>query len=265
MRDKRQSYRPVRRREGGGTGRKFLAKLLPLVMMVIAISSIVFFSYQALCRSNFFQIAAIEINGCQRLTEKEVLGLSGVDVHSNLVKLNVAQVEDRLARHSWIERVKVTRKWPDRLTISVKERSPAAIISLAAGLYYVDRQAVVFAPVGPMADLDYPVITGFAGEIGRAQTESAALQGALLLIKYASQDNPNLPAQNISEISIRDKDMVLYLMDRPFPIRLGQGDIWKKYKRLTKVLYWLYKRKEFDRVAYVYYAKGNILVGMGNG
>jgi len=195
--------------------------------------------YRALGQSDFFQIADIGIEGCQKLGKKEILELSGVNVHSNLVKISIGQVRKRLESHNWIERAKINREWPDRLVISVKERKPVAIINLDDGLHYLDRSATVFAPVAQMADLDYPVITGPAGKNNRGQAEAAILADALLMIKYASRDNPNLPAQNISEINISDNSMVMFLMDRPFPIRLGQGDVWRKYERLVKVLYWL--------------------------
>lgn len=265
VRNNRKRYQARGRAE---TGRKMSGLLLKLIItsVVLAVAGGVgFLGYGGLTQSRLFRISAIEIDGCQKISEQEVLGLSGIDVHSNLVKLNVKQIKEGLERHDWIERVMISRQWPDRLTIAVKERTPAAVINLDDGLHYVDRNGKVFAPVDEMAGLDYPVITGAEGAGSESLPELSALHDALLLIKYASRDNPNLPAQNISEINIGNNDIVLFLMDRPFPIHLGQGDIWKKYSRLAKVLYWLYKRKEFSRVAYVYYAKDNILVGMGNG
>ena len=56
-------------------------------------------------------------------------------------------------------------------------------------------------------------------------------------------------------------------MDRPFPIHLGRGEMRTKYERLTKVLYWLYKRKEFNKVAYIQvnYNEDKVLVGSKRG
>ena len=82
-----------------------------------------------------------------------------------------------------------------------------------------------------------------------------------------SVNNPNLPSQNISELRVSEDDIVLFLMDRPFPVRLGRGDMREKYGRLAKVLYWLYKRKEFSNVAYikVNYSEDKVLVGSKRG
>ncbi|MCK4840150.1 MAG: FtsQ-type POTRA domain-containing protein, partial [Desulfobulbaceae bacterium] len=256
-----------RRRKAGGPGRKILAKMVLVVAIVSLTSSLGLFLYHALGQSSFFQIVDIEIKGCQRLSKEELLELSGVDVHSNLVEISSGQVQGLLEGHSWIERAAITRKWPDRLIISVKERKPVAIVNLDDGLHYVDRAAKIFAAVDPKADFDYPVITGLAGDEHLLAAETSGLVDALLLIKYACRPNPNLPAQNISEIRISDNDLVLFLVDRPFPIRLGRSDMWGKYKRLVKVLSLLYNRKEFSRVSYVDvdYAQDRVLVGMGAG
>lgn len=271
MRDRRQRYQPSRGREprrskGAGPGRKLLLKLVVVTGLVLVIGGLGFSLYKILAQSSFFQIVDIEIKGGQRLSKAELLELSGVDVQSNLVKINSSQVQNLLENHCWIERAVVSRKWPDRLLISVKERKPVAIINLADGLHYVDEVANIFAPVKQGADLDYPVITGLAGS-DLLQKETSGLEEALLLIKYAGRPNPNLPVQNISEIMVNDKNLVLFLVDRPFPIRLGRGNIWEKYRRVVKVLAVLYRRKEFARVAYVNidYAADKVLVGMGAG
>jgi cell division septal protein FtsQ len=244
-----------------------LAKLVILVTIVVLTGGLGFFFYEALGQSSFFQIVDIEIKGGQRLSKEELLELSGVDVQSNLVKISSGQVRGLLEGHRWIERAVITKKWPDRLIILVKERKPVAIINLDDGLHYVDRAANIFASVEPTADIDYPVITGLAGDGHLLPAEASGLEDALLFIKYACRPNPNLPVQNISEIRIGDNDLVMFLVDRPFPIRLGRGDVWGKYKRLVKVLSLLYKRKEFPRVSYVYvdYATDKVLVGMGTG
>lgn len=271
MRDKRQRYQPSRgraprRNERPEPGRKILLKMVVIAGLVVLVGGLSFSLYTILAQSSFFQIVDIEIKGGQRLGKAELLELSGVDVQSNLVEISSGQVQELLEDHRWIARAAVSRKWPDRLFISVEERKPVAIINLADGLHYVDRKANVFAPVEQGGDLDYPVITGLVGE-DSWQAETSGLEEALLLIKYAGRPNPNLPVQNISEIRISDNDLVLFLVDRPFPIRLGRGDIWEKYKRVVKVLAALYRRKEFARVAYVNidYAADKVLVGMGAG
>ena len=95
-RDSRKRYQSYRKREAGGRGRKFLAKLTFFATLVVLISGLGFFFYEALGQSEFFQIVDITVEGCQRLSKKEIIELSGVDVHSNLVKMSSSQVKKLL-------------------------------------------------------------------------------------------------------------------------------------------------------------------------
>jgi len=269
MRNKRRGrYRHSRtRRKVFLSDSVILRKLAVMVSILLIGAGLGFFCYEALGQSGFFRIVAIDINGCERVAKEEILEISGVDVRSNLVKISRTQIEDLVERHRWVERAKVARKWPDRLSISVRERLPVAIVNLSDGLHYIDKSGDVFAPLAEKDDLDYPVISGLTGTEEQLEVDPGILEEALLLIKYASRDNPNLPAQNISEIRIDKGELVMFLTDRPFPIRLGHGEIWTKYSRLARVLYWLYKRKEFELVSYIDadYLDDQILVGMENG
>jgi hypothetical protein len=81
----------------------------------------------------------------------------------------------------------------------------------------------------------------------------------------ADNGNTILPRQNISEIHIDNQgEMILYLLDRAFPIHLGsEGKLSTRYFRLVRVLKNLYKSSEFSKVSYIRmdYLKDTILVG----
>jgi cell division septal protein FtsQ len=223
---------------------------------------------RGLAQSAWFQVVDIDIEGNNRLSKEQVLELSGVDIHSNLVSLSCRRVRERLTGNAWVAAAEVTRHWPNRLQIRVRERAPVAILNREGQLFYLDRQGLAFAPVLPADDLDYPVISGAGRDWSDAPGASAVLAEAMQFLRYAGGGNPNLPSQNISEINIGDPDcLVLYLMSRPFPIRLGRGEMKSKYERLARVLSGLYRRKEFGSIAYIdtEYRDGQILVGLTGG
>lgn len=220
--------------------------------------------YKALGRSDFFQITATSIQGCRQTTKNLILEMSGVDVQTNLLALDIPKVKARIEAHEWVESAKVERDWPNRLIIVVKERLPVAIVSLDNGLFYLDQNGVAFAQVLPPEDMDYPIITGLQREQWPRALKDSQLGEALQFIKYAGQGSSILPKQNISELHVDgEENITLYLVDRPFPIHLGAGNVGAKYYRLTKVLYKLYKSKEFDKAVYVKmdYGRNRVLVG----
>lgn len=263
--------KPIQQRYGSGKKsrnldlRKKLAILGAGFLVLVAGFAVVgFIVYKALERSDFFQITATNIQGCHRTTKNLILEMSGVDVHSNLLALDPKKVKAGIEAHEWIESAEVARDWPNRLTIVVKERLPVAIVSLENGLFYLDQNGVAFAQVLPPEDMDYPIITGLKKDEWPRTLKDSQLGEALQFIKYAGQGSSILPKQNISELHVDgDENITLYLVDRPFPIHLGSGNVSTKYFWLTKVLYKMYKSKEFEKAAYVRmdYGRNQVLVG----
>ncbi len=254
--------RPGRNSKGRG---RWLRRLTGSALAAMLLAVLLSLVYRGLAHGTFFQVTEIDIEGVNRLSKEKVLELSGVDIHSNLVALSGRKIRARVADNAWVASAEVKRHWPNRLEIRVREKSPVAILNRDGQLFYLDRQGLAFAPVLPPDDLDYPVISGAVKKVADDQTEQEVMAEALKFLGYAGGGNPNLPAQNISEIDVGDPgDLVLYLMSRPFPIRLGRGEMKSKYERVARVLSGLYKRQEFGEIAYIDadYRDGQILVGL---
>lgn len=210
-----------------------------------------FLAYQGLSRAVFFQVEEVNVAGCERVTVKQVLAWSGLDVQTNLWMVRSARIREKLEAQDWIEKVDVRRNWPNKIAIFITERVPAALVTRKTGLYYVDEKGVVFAEALAGDDHDYPVITGL-GEGEMNEGENGQLLEALEFIACAGNGAVTLPKQNISEIHLAgEKGLVLYMADNSFPIRLGNGDMKTKYGRLTRVLAWLYRKKQVEQASYI--------------
>jgi len=203
--------------------------------------------YNGLTRSVFFQITAINIQGSQRVGKGTILELSGVDIHSNLLKLKRRGVEERLAAHPWIKSAEVRRDWPNRLLIAIQERKPVAIFVAEGRFFFVDAGGGLFASAEPGDDLDFPVISGLTRQAWETTDPAGAPADVLRLLRKAGRGDSNLPLQNISELHVDQAgNVVMFLADRPFPIHFGRGDMEGKFGRVAKVLGWLYKKKQFQ-------------------
>ncbi|MBW2465772.1 MAG: FtsQ-type POTRA domain-containing protein [Deltaproteobacteria bacterium] len=224
--------------------------------------------YQKLCRSDFFQITSMKIDGNKMVSNKQISVLSNIDIHSNLLAINIHQVQSLLKSHPWIAGAEVTRSWPNQLLINIKEKKPVALLNRESGLFYLDNRGRIIASAGPDQELDFPVVTGLENipmHANQAAEIPAVLVDVMQLLQLASGKNSILPEQNISEIPINpDNGLLLYLLEKPFPIHMGtDGDISKGYYRLVKVLRDLYKTKEFSKVSYIRmdYQEDTVLVG----
>jgi len=224
--------------------------------------------YQKLCHNDFFQITAMKIAGNHMVSKEQITALSKVDIHSNLLAINMSQVKSLLESHPWIAGAEINRNWPNRLVITVKEKKPVALLSRKTGLFYLDNKGRIIAAASQTQELDFPVVTGlesFPFNTTYSDRTPDILQDAMGLLKLSSSNNSILPEQNISEIHITENgSILLYLLERAFPIYMGtDGDISTRYYRLVKVLRNLYKTREFPNVSYIRldYQKDTILVG----
>lgn len=223
---------------------------------------------------DYFRITEIRVEGCTNSTADEIRAASGVKVSASLFAVDERQITENVREESlWVDQVTVARNWPDTLILQVREFEPYALIAVgedeAAPLYYLDRKGNTFVKTTYGMDLDYPVITGLE-QAEDLDTVPSELDGPLDLLKLAESNNPNLPVQSISELHVdADEGLILYLVEHPFPIFFGEGDIRRKYVRLRKVLEMLYKPRrtgmDIGRVAYIKmdYLKDKVIVGYG--
>lgn len=244
-------------------GRKLSLLGTASVLVLGAAGIFVFLVFQGLSRADFFKVAAVTIEGGNRITKKEIVDLSGINIHTNLFAMDKTKFKKRIEAHAWVETASIIKDWPNRLTISIKERKPEAIVKLRNRLYYLDRKGVAFAPAGPGDDMDFPIISWAEGsdgvldmrhpvKVSHPQKGTEPVEEALLFLRYAGRGRTILPKQSISEIHLdRDGKITLFLVDRPFPIYLGKGRIGMKYSRLAKVLSALYKKEQIMGTSYI--------------
>ncbi|MFO7760565.1 MAG: cell division protein FtsQ/DivIB [Thermodesulfobacteriota bacterium] len=202
-------------------------------------------------QSIFFKIDKVDIRGCSYLSPRKVLALTGLDVKSGMWEIETDKLTEKLEQQNWIEEAQIDKDWPSQIRITIKERFPQALMSRQGELFYVDSKGIVFAPVFPDNDIDFPVIT-VDKAINREFSWEKDIYLALQFLQRAARGNPDLPKQNISEIHCSDTGYIMFLVDYPFPIYLGQkGDMSQKYRKLSRVLSWLYSRQKIGETEYI--------------
>ena len=198
---------------------------------------------------SFFKVNEVNVFGAKIVSQVTVRNAAAIVLHQrSLVGLDSAAIEKRIGAVDWVSTAKVTRNWPSTIEITVKENVPVALLHIkgakeAAQLYYIDRKGKVFLPVEPGDDTDFPVITGWS-DIENAEIKEQALLEVLIFLRKLRANNPHLPVQSVSEIYVNQSgEMVVYLVEYPFPIFFGNGNTKTKYARLVQVLKALYKKK----------------------
>ncbi len=209
---------------------------------------------------SFFQLHHLEFKGRSVTTEAALRERSGLALYqTNLLTLDTDKVEKLIADDPWVRSAKVTRDWPSGLTVAIVEHTPLALMSGdesgGSGLSFIDKSGVVFMTVSPGQDIDYPIITGLE-RIHELKQRQEIFFDIFQFLKQSEKNNPNLPTQAVSEIHVNENgELIIFLVEYPFPIFFGRGQTETKYNRLVKVLEVLYKKHDegmqISRVEYI--------------
>lgn len=89
-------------------------------------------------------VRSVTVSGTHLVPRSEVLAVSGVRLGTPLIRVNTARAAARIVQIRQVSSVRVTRSWPDRLAIVVRERTPELGLSVPGGGYdLVDADGVV--------------------------------------------------------------------------------------------------------------------------
>jgi cell division septal protein FtsQ len=105
-------------------------------------------------------ISRFEIGGCRRARTRDLLAVLSPYRGRNLATLNLAPISAGLEKVAWIDRVTVSKEFPDALKITIAEKTPVALRREGGALFWLDADGRVVAPYDARLEpADAPVVT----------------------------------------------------------------------------------------------------------
>ncbi len=191
-----------------------------------------------LATSPRFAISQVEIQGLTGLREEDVRAAAGIQPGQSLFMLDGEAVARRLERLPRVQRARVIRSLPNRVTLLIEERALFTLGVSAGRLYWVDEAGRVLGPEPRAVTPPLPVITGLALDEQAAGAPSSAgrIQSAVTLLRTLLRTGSPLTAR-LSEIDVgrADDGPVLYTEDG-VEVRLGSDWSEERLGRLEGVL-----------------------------
>jgi cell division septal protein FtsQ len=226
----------------------FKATILVLVIAVLAFTGRTIYGY--MMDSPLLALREVVIEGCRRTSERDILSMTQLDRKPNILSIELVALRRKVEANPWIERAEIRRIFPNRISIRITERRPAAIILLDR-LYYIDAHGVIFARVPKDHQIDHPILTGLHRDDFKDHPDQSwgLVSKGLRLIRLM-EGREGLPQKNISEIHM-DKafGISIYTNDGAIEIKLGLDDYEAKWKRLERV--WRHLRERPFKPAYI--------------
>jgi cell division protein FtsQ len=110
----------------------------------LALAGLAGFAAWALFGSQLLAVRSVVVRGTHLVPASEVLAIAGVEPGTPLIRLNTGQVAARVDTIRQVRGAQVTRSWPDRVVIVVRERTPAlAVPAPGGGFDLVDPTGVI--------------------------------------------------------------------------------------------------------------------------
>jgi cell division protein FtsQ len=114
---------------------------------VLAVVAIIAGVTWALLGSKFLVVRSITVDGAPDIPRSQVITAAGVRAGTPLIRISTGTVARRVERLTLVESARVTRSWPNAITITIVERTAALAVREPAGWDLVDRFGVVLKQV----------------------------------------------------------------------------------------------------------------------
>ena len=177
-------------------------------------------------RSQFLQV-----EGVRNVTDEQVLQVFAQDFGRSIYLCRLRERRLKLLGIDWIKEASVSRLWPNRLVIRIKERTPVAFVQLPASdgamlLWLVDGEGVLLDPQRAQS-FRLPVLTG----LSRKEPEAGRRERMKRFLRMQSELSSYM--DKVSEIDVSEIDNLKVIQqfdDRALTLMLGNQSYRERYE-----------------------------------
>lgn len=184
--------------------------------------------------------SAIEVQGNSHVTRAQLLSIFGEDVERNIFRVSLDERKAELEQLPWVEHATVMRLLPNRLRVSIIERTPVAFVRQGNHIGLVDGNGVLLdMPTDIQANMSY----SFPVVIGLAPNDPLSLRAARMKL-YARftgdlDSSGEKISQNLSEVDLSDpEDVRAMVADKggEVMVHFGEDSFLDRYRKFEEHL-----------------------------
>ena len=168
----------------------------------------------------------LAIEGLKYTSRSKVQRVFAADYDQSIFAIGLAERRRRLLAIDWVEGASVSRIWPDRLVVRIRERQPVAFVFFRSGVLLIDAYGVLLEPPA-QAQFTFPVLSGIREsetELQRAERVHS-FQRVLRDMGYLAKD--------ISEVDVGDPDnirIVAQVQKTAIELIMGDSNFARRYQ-----------------------------------
>jgi len=199
---------------------------------------------------------SVEITGVRNASRAHVMEVAGADIGRNIFFVPLDERKKQLEQIPWVEEASVMRLLPNRIAVTIRERTPVAFAQIGSRISLIDANGVVMGmPADRKTKYSFPVIRGIT-ETEPLSSRAAAMKIYNRLVselgatdgESAAANSPNYVKQ-LSEVDLSDPENVKVTANDPggtMVVHLGKEDFLPRYKLyVAHIAEW---RQQFQNV-----------------
>ena len=192
-------------------------KIITALVIIIAFTIL-------LLSSGLFNIKNINISGNQRLSSDTIISLSQIKTNTNIFGFNKISAINRIKGNAYVEDVKISRKLPKTVDITIVEREPTYMLQYADSYVYINNQGYMLEISNEK--LNIPILVGFTTDLSNIKVgnriNNSDLEKMTLIIKILIIAKSNDLDGLITKIDVSNpKNYIMVLEGEGKTVNLG--------------------------------------------
>jgi cell division protein FtsQ len=172
---------------------------------------------------------SLTIEGLRYTSRAKVRRVFSLDFDHSIFSIPLDERRRRLMGIDWVEDASISRIWPDRLLVRLRERAPVAYVSFKSGVVLIDAYGALLDPP-PASHFAFPLLSG----VREAETEDQRRERVRALLRL--EQEMGYLFKDISEVDVSDVDdirVVTQVDRRAVQLLLGDANYASRYRNFT--------------------------------
>ena len=160
--------------------------------------------------SEAYESADFIVQGVAYASRDKIIQVFGDDFGKNILLMPISERRRRLLAVDWVEDASISRLWPNRVVVRIKERTPVAFVRLSpdpvksksARPALIDRDGVIMQQPD-RGNFSFPVLGG----VHERQSEPERREKVARMLRLLKEFGPLTKSITISEIDLAARDV----------------------------------------------------------
>jgi cell division septal protein FtsQ len=207
---------------------KRIIKISSGIILLLSLMAILLFAFLSTGNYNSRIFRSVEIQGGKYLNAQVYEKFARLEDASELAKLKLSEIKDRLEKHPYIRSASVVYAGSGKVVAKIHEKSFKAILLDKNSQYLIDDELSAVPLLPFTKNIDLPLIENVRNFKSGKSFANSELKKAMKIIYAAELLNP-IFCSEISEVDMNNGGEILVrLTSENFVLRLGRKDEIRK-------------------------------------